>query len=172
MQLLTTYETQASKEGRTPLAVSIDHNARSRRQNDDRHRHQRTPLHGKRQLAAHQSPRIIHRQTQIQMTRHQAIEEQIENIMDEFDFGPVHNIFEQNGWSYHDSDGVPTLGQLRKTARQVLRDASRRPHDGVTIAGHGRFTAVMTEDPSAGWLRLDLMFTPNCWNNEPTDYTP
>ena len=106
------------------------------------------------------------------MTRHQAIEEQIEQIMDEFDFGPVHNIFEQNGWSYYDSDGVPTLGQLRKTARQVLRDAARRSRNGVTIAGNGRFTAVMTEDPSAGWLRLDLMFTPNAWNNEPTDYTP
>lgn len=104
------------------------------------------------------------------MTRHQAIQEQIETIMDEFDFGAVHKIFQDNGWEYHDSDGVPSIGDLRRTARKHLRDVSRNPINGVGIGGSGRFTVIMTENPKEGWLRLDLLFTPQSWNNEPTDY--
>lgn len=104
------------------------------------------------------------------MTRHQAIQEQIETIMDEFDFGAVHKIFEQNGWKYYDSDGVPCIDQLRQAAREQLRFVSRQPREGVTIGGNGRFTVIITENPKEGWLRLDLLFTPETWSNEPTDY--
>lgn len=106
------------------------------------------------------------------MTRHQAIELQIETIMDEFDFGAVHKIFQDNGWEYHDSDGVPTIGELRRMARKCLRNLTRTPINGMGIGGTGRFTVVMTENPKEGWLRLDLLFTPEDWHNEPTDYTP
>ena len=106
------------------------------------------------------------------MTRDQAIQEQIETIMDEFDFGAVHKIFQDNGWEYHDSDGVPSLGQLRRAARDNLRSVSRNPIDGVRNGGSGRFTVIMTENPKEGWLRLDLLFTPQSWNNEATDYDP
>ena len=91
--------------------------------------------------------------------------------MDEFDFGAVHKAFEQNQWTYHDSDGVPTIGWLRKTARKHLREVSRRPVDGIATGRSGRFTVIITENPKEGWLRLDLLFTPEAWHNEPTDYT-
>lgn len=90
--------------------------------------------------------------------------------MDEFDFGAVHKIFEQNGWKYHDSDGVPSIGDLRRNARKHLQDVSRQPREGITIGGNGRFTVIITENPKEGWLRLDLLFTPETWSNEPTDY--
>ena len=77
-----------------------------------------------------------------------------------------------NGWEYHDSDGVPSIGDLRRIARKQLRFVSRNPIDGVRNGGSGRFTVILTENPKEGWLRLDLLFTPETWNNEATDYEP
>ena len=92
--------------------------------------------------------------------------------MDEFDFGAVHKIFEQNGWKYHHSNAVPTIRELRRKAREELRYVSRNPINGIAVGGSGGFTVIITENSAEGWLRLDLLFTPQSWNNEATDYDP
>ena len=56
----------------------------------------------------------------------------IEDILDEFDFGKVHQVMEHLNWIWHDSDGVPTLGQLRKRARSLMK----------TCIGHAEYTTA------------------------------
>jgi hypothetical protein len=92
------------------------------------------------------------------MTRQEVIQKQTDEIMDEFDFGLVRKMFEENEWTYHGDSEAPSLGELRKLARQVIRCAADEGH-----CFSGRFSAICTEDSDEKWLRLNLMFTPTSW---------
>lgn len=80
--------------------------------------------------------------------------------MDEFDFHKVQKIFEQNEWTYGVDQDRPTVGELRRTARNLLAIAYDKPRDGCHFTGTGRFTASLIEDTKEKWIRLELMFTP------------
>jgi len=92
------------------------------------------------------------------MTRQEVIQKQTDEIMDEFDFGLVRKMFEENKWTYRGNFETPSLGELRKLARQVIRGAADEGH-----CFSGRFSAICTEDSDEKWLRLNLMFTPTSW---------
>jgi hypothetical protein len=103
------------------------------------------------------------------MTRQQAIETQIEEIMDEFDFGLCHKAFVDNRWTYRMDDEPPSLGELRRTARQLLRDCARTPGGNTLLSG--RFEARTIEDTEEKWLRMSLTLVYEFWNvNEGTEY--
>lgn len=102
------------------------------------------------------------------MTRQEAIDKQIEEIMDEFDFGLAYKIFVENGWTYHCKD-IPTLGDLRRTARDLLRYVASKPDDGYTFSETGRFAAYCLEDTKQKWIRMSLMFTPVSWGIDEGD---
>jgi len=90
--------------------------------------------------------------------------------MDEFDFGLVHKIFTDNGWTYHGEEEI-TVGPLRRTARELLRSVSEKPGRGFSYTESGRFFAYIVEDKDEKWLRLGLRFTPNGWAiDEGEDY--
>jgi hypothetical protein len=93
------------------------------------------------------------------MTRQEVIQKQTDEIMDEFDFGLVRKTFEENGWTYHGKPITPSLGELRQTARFVIRGATDEKY-----CSSGRFTAMCIEDSDEKWLRLSLMFTPTSWS--------
>jgi len=92
------------------------------------------------------------------MTRQEVIQKQTDEIMDEFDFGLVRKTFEENKWTYHGKFDTPSLGELRQTARGVIRSAA---DDGASCTG--RFSATCIENTDEKWLRLNLMFTPTSW---------
>ncbi len=92
------------------------------------------------------------------MTRQEVIQKQTDEIMDEFDFGLVRKMFEENGWTYRWDSEAPSLGELRKVARSVIRGATEDRY-----CSSGRFSATCVEDSDEKWLRLILMFTPTSW---------
>jgi hypothetical protein len=102
------------------------------------------------------------------MTRQQVIDKQIEEIMDEFDFQKVHKMFEQNGWTYGLNE-VPSVGELRRTARGLLRDVSKNARQGFNYTFCARFFVYVIEDVSEKWLRMSLMFAPEEWGIDTAD---
>jgi len=92
------------------------------------------------------------------MTRQEVIQKQTDEIMDEFDFGLVRKMFEENEWIYNFKLSAPSLGELRQVARSVIRGATEDEY-----CSSGRFSAMCVEDPDEKWLRLGLMFNPTSW---------
>ena len=62
-------------------------------------------------------------------------EQIIEDILDEFDFSKVQEVMEALHWTWHDSDGTPTLGQLRKKARFLLKECMNVPEFSTATGG-------------------------------------
>lgn len=87
-------------------------------------------------------------------------QENIDEIMDHFDFGKVHKIMEAVDWTWANSEfGVPMEWELRKRARSLLSDA----WDQQTMMSTGGFTArFLNEDESDG---LQLEFTVEKWKS-------
>jgi hypothetical protein len=59
----------------------------------------------------------------------------IEEITDEFNFEIVHRTMKALNWTWHDTDGVPTIGDLRRQARELLQDLLRHNHYCVGTGG-------------------------------------
>jgi len=89
------------------------------------------------------------------MTREQVIQKQVDEIMDEFDFNMVRDMFAHNKWTYYGKYDTPSIGDLRRLAREVLRGAVESEW-----FSSGRFTAYCVENVDEKWIRLSLMFTP------------
>jgi hypothetical protein len=85
------------------------------------------------------------------MTKQEAIQEQIDEIMDSFDFEKVQKIMEALNWEWND-EGVPDIYSLRTSARKHLKAAA----EIKGTSGSGGFTAHYTE--SKEWVRLELYF--------------
>jgi len=84
------------------------------------------------------------------MTKQEAIQEQIDEIMDSFDFQKVHKIMEFLNWEWY--EGVPDIYSLRTAARKHLKQAA----EVKGASGSGGFTANYIEHKS--WVRLELYF--------------
>jgi hypothetical protein len=92
------------------------------------------------------------------MTRQEAIQEQIDEIMDTFKFEDVHDWMMHSNWEWAGLDGatrVPDLYEIRQAARERLKQAARSGFSST-----GGFTAQLYEgeDESGPWLKLDLSF--------------
>lgn len=70
-------------------------------------------------------------------------QELIDNILDEFDFERVHKAMVALNWQWHNTDGVPTIGDLRRTARDLLRTVVQDNH---VMVGSGGFYAHKEND--------------------------
>jgi hypothetical protein len=88
------------------------------------------------------------------MTKQEAIQEQIDEIMDSFNFERVQKIMETLNWEWHEQ-GVPDIYSLRTEARKHLKQAAAT----VGTSGSGGFTAIyMDGKDDKPWLRLELHF--------------
>lgn len=87
-------------------------------------------------------------------------EQIIEDILDEFDFTKVQKVMEFLDWTWFDSDGVPTLGQLRKRSRYLMKCCIG--HDKFTTATGGFHVRKETYD---GIPYYQLQFVVTEWNN-------
>jgi hypothetical protein len=89
------------------------------------------------------------------MTRQEAIQEQIDEIMDTFDFEGVHAWMTHSDRTWANMDKVPEIYEIRQAARERLKQAAAFGYSCT-----GGFTAELTEneDENGPWLKLDLTF--------------
>ena len=69
------------------------------------------------------------------------LKEQVDLVIERFDFIKVHKAMRAVGWTYH--DGAPTVGRLVNTARELLRSVAEHGH---TSCATGGFTASAQDD--------------------------
>ena len=99
------------------------------------------------------------------MTYQEAIQEQIDTIMDIFEFDRVSALMVHDNWTWGES--VPDVTEIRQAARKLMRDA-------VKIKGlisSGGFTAGFTHNAEERYVRLYLYFGYSIINDG-TEYTP
>lgn len=73
------------------------------------------------------------------MTTHKPTdEERIENILENFNFRNVHKAMFALNWDWEDSLGVPSILEMRNTARGLLEKVGKKPGEFI---GTGGFTA-------------------------------
>ena len=105
------------------------------------------------------------------MTKQEALQEQIDDIMDTFEFEDVHNWMKHDGWAWGTGNGnemeVPDLYEIKRCARQRLKEAAAHGFSST-----GGFTAERREgkDENGPWVMLDLHFGYHT-HNDGTSYT-
>jgi hypothetical protein len=98
------------------------------------------------------------------MTKEELIQKQIEDIMDEFNFGEVQKVMESLDWTWSETGCVPEEYDLRKGARKLLKEAAKMIDDTLNLSGGSTSTGGFLASSRAGcsygdkWLRLDLHF--------------
>lgn len=109
-------------------------------------------------------------------TREQTIQDQIDYIMDTFEFAKVHKVMKFLGWTWAFSDnGVPEEYELRMQARKMLNSLaekdSGKQHSYVATGG---FHATLDHGTENGtpWVRVDLAFYVTETMNDGVSYTP
>jgi len=65
---------------------------------------------------------------------------EIDEILDEFDFEKVHKVMTALDWEWYSTDGVPSIAELRREARRLLKDLVNGRHQSISTGG---FTAYM-----------------------------
>jgi hypothetical protein len=92
------------------------------------------------------------------MTRLEAINEQIDEIMDTFNFEKVKKTMEMLEWAWSSSYGIPDEYDIKKTARRLLKQLIDFEDGGVTSIGGFRAELTQKADNGGKWLRVDLAF--------------
>jgi len=64
----------------------------------------------------------------------------IDEILDEFDFEKVHKVMVALDWKWYGTPGVPSIGDLRRNARELLNAVVK---NGDHCHGNGGFYAYM-----------------------------
>lgn len=59
----------------------------------------------------------------------------IDEILDEFDFERVQRTMKALDWTWYGSDGVPTIGEIRRRARELLRELIKDNHRCIASGG-------------------------------------
>ena len=77
--------------------------------------------------------------------------EAIEYVLDYFDFDKVHNVMYYLNWTWHDIEGVPMVGDLRKLARRLLNE--------VKVGGFISTGGFEVRHPEEGLYSLSFVLT-------------
>jgi hypothetical protein len=101
------------------------------------------------------------------MTKREAIQEQIDEIMDRFDFERVHDVMMHLNWTWRDALEPPTTYEIRAHARERLKDAVKHGSSNT-----GGFVATKEEgvDDGKPWVRMNLLFAVEQTLNDGTSY--
>lgn len=88
-------------------------------------------------------------------------QEIIEDILDEFDFKIMQETMEALDWTWHDTgEDIPSLGQLRKKARELMKSCIGQ--DSYTISCAGFYIDKTTFN---GKPYYSLKFVVTEWDN-------
>lgn len=94
------------------------------------------------------------------MTRQEAIQEQIDEIMDDFDFDKVHEIMTALNWTWVTSENKnypPDIWEIKKSARSHLKNAVK--HGGSASGGfRTTFHDEVDIDTGKPFVMLSLQF--------------
>ena len=92
--------------------------------------------------------------------------ETIENILDEYDFHRVQKVMEALNWLWVSSEGeIPSIGQLRRQARDLLEDVYNKEASPFFMVGTGGFEATRTMETGDLNKYLSLKFVVEEGNN-------
>jgi hypothetical protein len=87
------------------------------------------------------------------MTKEQALQEQMDEIMDSFEFDKVLSVMQHLNWEWMDY-GVPDEYEIRQSARRTMKSAI----ECNGTSGTGGFTAIVDDNTEEKWVRLSLYF--------------
>lgn len=98
-------------------------------------------------------------------------QDKIEEIMDEFNFHRVHLVMEYLEWKWNDTTGVPSAGDIRRTARRLLnalalKPAKSGPWEHSTATGGLSATRWGDTDEYGSWENFSLEFVVEDWRTE------
>ena len=82
------------------------------------------------------------------------LEEQIEEIMDNFDFAKVRIVMNAINWTYISEDEAPDVERLMKTARRLLTDVVTRESRAIETGG---FRAEKINGEECEYLKLSFI---------------
>lgn len=90
------------------------------------------------------------------MTKQEAIQEQIDNIMDTFEFDRVQTVMTALDWKWYSHEDIPGIVEIRQSARKTLNTLRQ----DYRTSGSGGFTAIKDsgEDDGKPWVRISLFF--------------
>ena len=92
--------------------------------------------------------------------------EEIEDILDNFDFEQVKKAMDALEWKYHDSpDSYITIAELRKMARRLLKDVYNAAPSDHWFTACGGFEAERWMYPGDPKKYLYLKFVVSEWSN-------
>ena len=92
--------------------------------------------------------------------------DEIDDIMDNFDFDRVHDTMEMLGWGWVDRDtgdyAIPEIIELRKRARSLMKEAMNSSQSSYGISTGGFQVDKKTIE---GKTYLSLSFVLTSWDN-------
>jgi hypothetical protein len=102
------------------------------------------------------------------MTKKQVLMNQVDEIMDSFDFRQVESVMRHLNWTWQDSKTPPEEYEIRKEARKIMNMAIQSGHSVNT----GGFIARLHcgEENGEKWARIDLIFAIEETYNEGEEY--
>jgi hypothetical protein len=103
------------------------------------------------------------------MNRNEALQKQMDEIMDWFDFARVEKTMGLLEWGWGTDMEIPCQGEIREAARRMMEHAAR---SGFSCCGG--FTARVTEgkDEDGPWLAMHLDFVLANWSTDGLSYEP
>jgi hypothetical protein len=92
--------------------------------------------------------------------------EQVEDLLDEFDFDKVKKVMDFLEWNYFDSpDKEVSIGELRRMARYLLEIAYNADPSPEFMTGSGGFEVTRYMHPGDTTKYLTLSFVVVNWSN-------
>ncbi len=102
-------------------------------------------------------------------TTYEQIKNDIDDILTYFDFYHVQTTMRLLGWSWWNTNGTPTIKDLRKQARNLLETAAKNvlieEYDGEYTTSCGGFCAVARVYENDNKVYLKLSFEIESWDN-------
>lgn len=89
------------------------------------------------------------------MTKKEILQNQVDEIMDEFDFDKVHEVMEVLNWQWRDI-GIPDKVEIRRSARKLMKQAIEK--DSSTGCGGFQVTLRDGSDEDGPWTSINLCF--------------
>jgi hypothetical protein len=102
------------------------------------------------------------------MTKKEVLNNQVDEIMDSFDFRRVASVMEHLNWTWKDSKTPPDEYEIRKEARSIMRVAIK---SGESVSTGGFIARLISgEENGEKWAKIDLAFAVEDSFNEGQNY--
>jgi hypothetical protein len=91
------------------------------------------------------------------MTKKEVLNNQVDEIMDSFDFRKVADVMQHLNWTWHDSKTPPDEYEIRKNARELMKE-SIKIGEGICTGGW-QIRINSGEERGKKWARIHLAFS-------------